>query len=77
MSVHSSPSRRAGSVSAHGTGAAASRAGDGMGAAVTVRLLHGDCCYAILIDLDDRNLPMARGRITADAPLFTQIEAAA
>ena len=48
-----------------------------MGAAVTVRLLHGDCRDAILIDLDDRNLPMARERITADAPLFTQIEAAA
>jgi len=32
---------------------------------------------AILIDLDERNMPMARERITADAPLFTQIEAAA
>ena len=48
-----------------------------MGAAVRVRLLHGDCRDAILIDLDDRNLPMARERITADAPLFTQIEASA
>ena len=30
---------------------------------------------AILIDIDERNLPMARERIAADAPLFTEVAA--
>lgn len=28
---------------------------------------------AVLIDLDERNLPMAHGRITGDAPLFAEV----
>lgn len=31
--------------------------------------------HAVLIDLDERNLPMARDRITGDAPLFAEVSA--
>ena len=30
---------------------------------------------AILIDIDERNLPMARERISGDAPLFSEVAA--
>lgn len=33
--------------------------------------------HAVLIELDERNLPMARERITGEAPLFAEVEAAA
>lgn len=32
--------------------------------------------HAILIDLDPANLPMAKGRVCGDAPLFTEVTAA-
>jgi DNA modification methylase len=45
--------------------------GSGTTGLVADRLHRG----AILIDLDERNGPMARARITGDAPLFAEVEA--
>ena len=52
---------------------------------MTTRILTGDCRAvlptladqmqrdAILIDLDERNEPMARGRIEGDSSLFAEV----
>ena len=40
---------------------------------MTIKLLHGDCRDAILIDLDERTRPMALERIVAGAPLFASV----
>jgi DNA modification methylase len=50
---------------------------DPFGGSGTVGLVaDGLGMNAVLIDLDERNVPMARERISADAPLFAQVEAA-
>jgi DNA modification methylase len=50
---------------------------DPFGGSGTVGLVaDGLGMNAVLIDLDERNLPMARERITGDAPLFAEVDVA-
>ena len=48
---------------------------DPFGGSGTVGLVADELhCDAVLIDLDERNIPMATDRVKAGAPLFAQVE---